>query len=152
MTRRSQPPPAQPQRSPRSPAQRGPPSTRSPNSAEPGMADGTDDGIVQVAPDAPRAPVLNERADHRAIPTATSCIRRRCRPAHWAKAPSFACVCLTASPPPMNQSGDPFRTRVASDVIQDGQVLIPAGAEIDGKVDIGFQRPLRRPRFHAPAA
>jgi len=34
----------------------------------------------------------------------------------------------------MNESGDAFRTRVVSDVIQDGQVLIPAGAEIDGKV------------------
>ena len=33
-----------------------------------------------------------------------------------------------------SQSGDRFRTRVASDVIQDGQVLIPAGAEIDGTV------------------
>ena len=35
----------------------------------------------------------------------------------------------------MNETGETFRTRVASDVIQDGQVLIPAGSEIDGKVD-----------------
>ena len=28
----------------------------------------------------------------------------------------------------------PFRSRVASDVLQDGQVVIPAGAEIDGHV------------------
>src|SRR5208282_2380271 len=33
-----------------------------------------------------------------------------------------------------SQAGERFRTRVASDVIQDGQVLIPAGAEIDGAV------------------
>ncbi len=33
-----------------------------------------------------------------------------------------------------SESGDRFHTRVASDVIQDGQVLIPAGAEIDGTV------------------
>lgn len=33
-----------------------------------------------------------------------------------------------------SQPGEPFRTRVASDVIQDGQVLIPAGSEIDGRV------------------
>ena len=32
------------------------------------------------------------------------------------------------------ERGTKFRTRVASDVLQDGQVLIPAGAEIDGKV------------------
>lgn len=33
-----------------------------------------------------------------------------------------------------SQPGEPFHTRVASDVVQDGQVLIPAGSEIDGKV------------------
>lgn len=31
-------------------------------------------------------------------------------------------------------NGDPFRSRVANDVLQNGQVLIPAGAEIDGHV------------------
>jgi hypothetical protein len=33
-----------------------------------------------------------------------------------------------------SEKGEPFRTRVASDVLQDGRVLIPAGAEIDGRV------------------
>jgi hypothetical protein len=33
-----------------------------------------------------------------------------------------------------SEPGASFRTRVASDVIQNGQVLIPAGSEIDGKV------------------
>jgi hypothetical protein len=33
-----------------------------------------------------------------------------------------------------SQPGEPFHTRVASDVVQDGQVLIPAGSEIDGRV------------------
>ena len=33
-----------------------------------------------------------------------------------------------------SEKGETFRTRVASDVLQDGQVLIPAGAEIDGRV------------------
>jgi hypothetical protein len=33
-----------------------------------------------------------------------------------------------------SQQGEVFRTSVASDVLQDGQVLIPAGAEIDGRV------------------
>ena len=50
-----------------------------------------------------------------------------------------------------SRSGDRFRTRVASDVVQDGQVLIPAGAEIDGTVVEGFERPCRRPWLHAPA-
>jgi hypothetical protein len=33
-----------------------------------------------------------------------------------------------------SQPGESFRTRVASDVIQNGQVIIPAGSQIDGKV------------------
>ncbi|HEY3707283.1 MAG TPA: hypothetical protein VGL22_19635 [Terracidiphilus sp.] len=33
-----------------------------------------------------------------------------------------------------SRQGEIFRTTVASDVLQDGQVLIPAGAEIDGRV------------------
>lgn len=33
-----------------------------------------------------------------------------------------------------SRRGDEFRSTVASDVLQDGQVLIPAGAEIDGRV------------------
>jgi len=32
----------------------------------------------------------------------------------------------------VNESGETFRTRVGSDVVRGGQVLIPAGAEIDG--------------------
>ncbi len=33
-----------------------------------------------------------------------------------------------------SEKGEAFRGRVASDVVRDGQVLIPAGAEIDGQV------------------
>ncbi|MGA9669976.1 MAG: hypothetical protein WBQ94_12260 [Terracidiphilus sp.] len=33
-----------------------------------------------------------------------------------------------------SEKGQPFRSRVASDVLQGGQVVIPAGAEIDGRV------------------
>ncbi len=33
-----------------------------------------------------------------------------------------------------SQRGEPFRTRVSSDVMQDGRVVIPAGAEIDGQI------------------
>jgi hypothetical protein len=33
-----------------------------------------------------------------------------------------------------SEKGEAFRSRVASDVLQDGQVLIPAGAEIDGRI------------------
>lgn len=34
----------------------------------------------------------------------------------------------------LSEKGQPFRSRVATDVLQDGQVIIPAGAEIDGRV------------------
>jgi hypothetical protein len=34
----------------------------------------------------------------------------------------------------LSEQGEPFHSRVASDVLQDGQVVIPAGAEIDGRV------------------
>lgn len=34
----------------------------------------------------------------------------------------------------LSEQGEAFSSRVASDVLQDGQVVIPAGAEIDGKV------------------
>jgi hypothetical protein len=33
-----------------------------------------------------------------------------------------------------SERGEPFRSRVATDVLQDGQVIIPAGSEIDGRV------------------
>jgi hypothetical protein len=33
-----------------------------------------------------------------------------------------------------SEKGESFRSRVASDVMRDGQVLIPAGAEIDGQI------------------
>jgi hypothetical protein len=33
-----------------------------------------------------------------------------------------------------SEKGEAFRSRVASDVVRDGQVLIPAGAEIDGQI------------------
>lgn len=34
----------------------------------------------------------------------------------------------------LSEKGQPFHSRVATDVLQDGQVVIPAGAEIDGRV------------------
>ena len=34
----------------------------------------------------------------------------------------------------ISEKGEPFRSRVTNDVMRDGQVLIPRGAEIDGRV------------------
>ena len=100
-----------------------------------------DNGIVQVAPAQNPAP----QTENVTTPTLTQ------RPA--AADPDGDIVHL--APPPagelaagatirvrlldhlsssFSQPGEPFHTRVASDVVQDGQVLIPAGSEIDGKV------------------
>lgn len=34
----------------------------------------------------------------------------------------------------LSQPGQPFRSRVATDVLQGGEVVIPAGSEIDGRI------------------
>jgi hypothetical protein len=94
---------------------------------------GTDDGIVQVAPDAPAQPALSQRAGnydpdgdivHPAPPP----------PGELSEGTTIRVRLLERLSTAYNKSGDAFRTRVASDVLQGGQVLIPAGAEIDGKL------------------
>jgi len=107
-------------------------------------ADGTDDGIVQVAPDASATPALNSRAaaiDHVRADSASSdpdgdiVHPAPLPPGTLGEGAVIRVRLMDRLSTAMNQSGDPFRTRVVSDVMQDGQVLIPAGAEIDGKVD-----------------
>lgn len=109
------------------------PSNAVPNSAEPGMADGTDDGIVQVVPDASTQPVLNDRAAM-SDPDGDIVHPAPMPPGTLGEGTTIRVRLLDRLSTAMNQSGDPFRTRVVSDVIQDGQVLIPAGSEIDGKI------------------
>lgn len=103
------------------------------NSAQSGMADGTDGGIVVVVPDATSRPALDRRAEmndsdgdivHPA-PLA---------PGELGEGAVIRVRLLTGLSTATSQSGEPFRSRVASDVIQNGQVLIPTGSEIDGTV------------------
>jgi len=115
-------------------ANAGPASNMPANDMRANPADGTDDGIVQVAPDASAAPALNERAitsdlDGDIVHPAPL------PPGTLGEGAVIRVRLMDRLSTAMNQSGDPFRTRVVSDVIQDGQVLIPAGAEIDGKID-----------------
>jgi hypothetical protein len=98
------------------------------------QADGTDDGIVQVAPDASAAPALNERIATN-DPDGDIVHPAPLPPGTLGEGAVIRVRLMDRLSTAMNQNGDPFRTRVVSDVIQDGQVLIPAGAEIDGKVD-----------------
>jgi hypothetical protein len=95
--------------------------------------DGTDNGIVEVAPGAPAQPSLNQRASlgdpdgdivHPApLPSGT-----------LGEGTTIRVRLLGRLSTVDSQSGDRFRTRVASDVVQDGQILIPTGAEINGAV------------------
>jgi type IV secretory pathway VirB10-like protein len=94
--------------------------------------DGTDNGIVQIAPESSdpavnhRAPAYDPDGDivHPAPPA----------PGEIGEGTTIRVRLLDRLSSTLNQDGDPFRSRVASDVLQGGQVLIPAGSEIDGKV------------------
>jgi len=98
------------------------------------QVDGTDDGIVQVAPDASVAPALNQRTVTN-DPDGDIVHPAPLPPGTLGEGAVIRVRLLDRLSTAMNENGDTFRTRVVSDVIQDGQVLIPAGAEIDGKVD-----------------
>jgi hypothetical protein len=95
--------------------------------------DGTDDGIVQVAPDTSSAPSLNQRMAT-TDPDGDIVHPTPLPPGTLGEGAVIRVRLMDRLSSAMNEDGDPFRTRVVSDVIQDGQVLIPAGAEIDGKV------------------
>ncbi len=116
------------------------PAERMPASTNPyNQADGTDDGIVQVAPDNSAAPALNERMGRTGSdqndPDGDIVHPAPLPPGTLGEGAVIRVRLMDRISSAMNQSGDPFRTRVVSDVMQDGQVLIPAGAEIDGKID-----------------
>ena len=94
---------------------------------------GTDDGIVQVAPTQPApTPTLNAR--EAPDPDGDIVHPHPMEPGTLQEGTMIRVHLLTALSTARSQRGDEFRSQVASDVIQDGQVLIPAGAEIDGRV------------------
>lgn len=98
------------------------------------QGDGTDNGIVQVAPDpsnaAPGQPTLNTRSD----PDGDIVQVGPAGPDTLASGTLIRARLITRLSTADNQRGDQWRARVASDVFQDDQVLIPAGSEIDGRV------------------
>jgi hypothetical protein len=92
--------------------------------------DGTDEGIVGVAPG---SPALTSRAaahdpDNDIVHPAPL------PPGTLGEGTLIRVRILDELSSSLSQPGQPFRSRVASDVLQDGQVVIPAGAEIDGRV------------------
>jgi hypothetical protein len=96
---------------------------------------GSDNGMVQLQPPAaaPAQPVLTERASAY-DPDGDIVHPHPLRPGELAEGTVIRVRLLQRLTTASSQKGQSFRTRVASDVLQDGQVLIPAGAEIDGRV------------------
>lgn len=101
------------------------------NFPSPGSVDGTDDGIVRVAPS--DSPVLNQRA-YAYDPDGDIVHPHPLRPGELQEGTNIRVRLLGELSTADSEKGEPFRTRVATDVMQSGQVLIPAGSEIDGRV------------------
>jgi hypothetical protein len=96
--------------------------------------DGTDAGIVRVAPNNSAAPQgLSERASAY-DPDGDIVHLHPPRPGELQEGTSIRVHLLDRLSTAESEKGEPFRTRVATDVLQGGQVVIPAGAEIDGRV------------------
>ena len=95
--------------------------------------DGTDDGIVQIAPDAQVRPALDQR-NRPFDPDGDIVHPAPLGPGQVGEGTTIRARLLERLSTSESQAGEPFRARVASDVLQGGQVLIPAGAEIDGRV------------------
>lgn len=103
------------------------------NYPAPGDLDGTDGGIVQVAPEAGTQPGLNQRAAM-ADPDGDIVHPAPLPPGTLREGATIRARLLERLSTAYNQDGDAFRAKVASDVFQGNDVLIPVGAEIDGKI------------------
>jgi hypothetical protein len=95
-------------------------------------ADGTDDGIVQVAPDPPAGPSLSQRVAN--DPDGDIVHPASLGPNELGEGTAIRVRLINAVSTAFSEEGESFKSRVASDVVQDGRVLIPAGSEIDGRV------------------
>jgi hypothetical protein len=104
------------------------------NYPAPQSGDGTDDGIVGVAraypPPAP--PALNGRAY--ADDPDGDIVHPRHRPGELQEGTNIRVHLIERLSSADVEKGYPFRTRVATDVLEEGRVVIPAGSEIDGRV------------------
>ncbi len=104
--------------------------------ANPAVRDSDPDGdIVQVeqtnaAPEQPKLSARNTAAD----PDGDIVHPQPLRPGELGEGTIIRVELLDRLSTTGSERGQAFRSRVASDVLQNGQVLIPAGAEIDGRV------------------
>jgi hypothetical protein len=116
-----------------------------PTSPDPGASfqspqavDGTDGGLVQVAPSPSYgAPVLSQRSDNSAAyadPDGDIVHPRPLQPGELQSGSKIWVHLLDRLSTAASEKGDTFRSTVAMDVFQGSQVLVPAGSEIDGRV------------------
>lgn len=94
--------------------------------------DGTDSGIVRIAPDPPAGPSLAQRVA--ADPDGDIVHPAPLGPNELGEGTEIRVRLLNAVSTSFSEEGEQFRSRVASDVVQDNRVLIPAGSEIDGRI------------------
>jgi hypothetical protein len=131
--------PVLPKPSPSVPAQQpapaAPPANIPPQSADSAAGSGTDNGTVQVAPPMAEAtqPGLATRGSA-SDPDGDIVHPAPLPPGTLEEGARIRVRLLTELSSSLSEKGDPFRGRVDVDVLQDGQVLIPAGSEIVGKV------------------
>ncbi len=95
-------------------------------------ADGTDSGIVQIAADPPAGPNLKQRISR--DPDGDIVRPAPLGPNELGEGTMIRVRLLHAVSTAFSEDGEEFRSRVASDVLQDNRVLIPAGSEIDGRI------------------
>lgn len=128
---------ASPQAAPAAQEQQQPTSVDpSANFPDPGAGAGTDAGIVQPAPHyggATASPALANRA-YSSDPDGDIVHPRPLGPGELGEGTTIRVHLLDRLSTADSERGEPFRSRVASDVLVNGQVLIPAGTEIDGRV------------------
>ena len=91
--------------------------------------DGTDEGIVGIAP----APTLTNRSLE-ADPDSDIVHPSPLPPGVLGEGTLIRIKLIDEVSSSFSEKGEPFRSRVATDVLQDGHVIIPAGSEIDGRV------------------
>jgi type IV secretory pathway VirB10-like protein len=104
------------------------------NSAETIPAPANDDGIVQVAPpDNASQPALNARPDM-SDPDGDIVHLAPLPQGELGEGTTIRVRLMGRLSTSESQVGETFHTQVASDVMQNGQVIIPTGSQIDGKV------------------
>jgi hypothetical protein len=96
---------------------------------------GSDAGIMQIVPSATAQPSLSSRTYVTATDPDGDIVHPEPLPPGVVGEGSVIRVrLLDQLSTRESKKGDPFRSRVATDVVEGGKVLIPAGAEIDGTV------------------